>query len=91
MPLDAPCDCIMAIIDHCNTAMPFFVTAFPAFLTSCISSIDTHISMFTDVLQACMYMFLPVILWSLSFVSLFWARLVYNAYPILVNAQHDVL
>ena len=30
MPLGTPCNCIMAIIDHSNAAMPFVVTAYPA-------------------------------------------------------------
>ena len=33
-PLGIPCDCIMAIMDHSNTAIPFVITAFPALLTA---------------------------------------------------------
>ena len=36
-----------------------------------ISSIDMHIGIFTDVLMACMFMFMSVISWSLCSVWLF--------------------
>ena len=32
MPLGAPCDCIMAILDHLDAMLPFLVTSHPTLM-----------------------------------------------------------
>ena len=65
-----------------------------------ISSIDVHICIFTDVLMAHTFMFMPVICWSLFSVWLLWDNqsAMYRSGPGLyimgtlsVNVQHDAL
>ena len=66
-------------------------------VATCMSSMDVHVRIFTDVLMACTFMFMGVISWSLFSGWLFWITsplytgLVYKACPILVNVQHDAL
>ena len=60
-----------------------------------------HTGIFTDVLMTCIFMFMPVNSLVLVFCMAVlgqpacyvqvWARFVYNAYPVLVNLQHDPL
>ena len=70
-------------------------------VAACMSSIDAHTGIFTDVIMACTFIFMPVISWSFISVWLLWdsqsamyrshPSLYIIQYPILVIAQHDVL